>query len=352
MNKLTIDQKMFVFSLFQQHFSIYRVWDQLKKIGINLSRSTIGRLKHWTPEFEIGKRIKKNNKLKTGRPFKLKLRQINFLKKKLLSDDPPTYTSLARKFNVSKSTITNYVKRLGLVKNKCRPVHLLTEKQCMVREYRGKNMYRILCPKNLKKIITTDESLFHLSDTFKNNRFYYKEKNKKTSKKFTIRKPSFCKSVMVWGGISMKGRTKLRFVKPGVKINSKYYVEDIIKPFLKEDVPRLYKNKKFILHQDNAPSHASKFTQNFLTEQNIKFIKPQTWTPMSPDLAPMDYFVWGYLKKKIQGKNCKTILGLKKTLINAWNQIDQNHINNCLKSWRKRFSLLVNNHGKYIENYM
>lgn len=37
---------------------------------------------------------------------------------------------------------------------------------------------------------------------------------------------------MVWAGISSYGKTSLRFVKPGVKINSDYYINNILKPFL------------------------------------------------------------------------------------------------------------------------
>lgn len=58
--------------------------------------------------------------------------------------------------------------------------------------------------------------------------------------------------VIVWIGISANGCTKLRFVQ-----HRKDKLEILprkIRPFLKEDVPRLYPNRDFLFHQDCVPS--------------------------------------------------------------------------------------------------
>ncbi|GBM83593.1 hypothetical protein AVEN_118097-1 [Araneus ventricosus] len=83
------------------------------------------------------------------------------------------------------------------------------------------------------------------------------------------------KDIMVWMGISANGFTKPRFMQSGSKINSEYYIQKILKPFLMDDYCRLYRNGDAILHQDSAPSHASRVTQKFLTGQQVKFPKPQ-----------------------------------------------------------------------------
>ncbi|CAF2021227.1 unnamed protein product [Rotaria magnacalcarata] len=48
------------------------------------------------------------------------------------------------------------------------------------------------------------------------------------------------KGFMVWAGISSHDKTTLRYVKPGAKINSDYYINNILKPFLSRDIPRLF----------------------------------------------------------------------------------------------------------------
>ncbi|GBM55920.1 hypothetical protein AVEN_219632-1 [Araneus ventricosus] len=68
-------------------------------------------------------------------------------------------------------------------------------------------------------------------------------------------------------GISANGVAKPRFVHPGGKINSEYYIQKILKPFLKDDYCRLHPNGDAVFHQDSTPSHASRITQKFLTEQ-------------------------------------------------------------------------------------
>ena len=45
------------------------------------------------------------------------------------------------------------------------------------------------------------------------------------------------KDFMVWAGISSCGKTSLRYVQPGAKINSDYYINNILKSFLSRDVP-------------------------------------------------------------------------------------------------------------------
>ncbi|GBN64233.1 hypothetical protein AVEN_199147-1, partial [Araneus ventricosus] len=77
------------------------------------------------------------------------------------------------------------------------------------------------------------------------------------------------KGIMVWMGFSLNDVTKPRFVQPGAKINSEYYIPKILKPFLKDDYCRLYPNGDDVFHQDSAPSHASRVTQQ------VQFLKPQ-----------------------------------------------------------------------------
>jgi hypothetical protein len=110
------------------------------------------------------------------------------------------------------------------------------------------------------------------------------------------------KGFMVWGGVSAKKKTTLRFVEAGAKVNSQYYINQILKPFLSRDVPRVFpkqeKNRP-VLHQDSAPSHVSKMTTAYLDNSKIEYVTREEWMPKSPDVAPMDYAIWGYLKQKL-----------------------------------------------------
>jgi hypothetical protein len=157
---------------------------------------------------------------------------------------------------------------------------------------------------------------------------------------------------MVWGGICSKGKTKLRIVEKGAKINSVYYIENILKPFLAEDIPRLYPKNDYIFHQDSAPAHSSKITIRFLKDNQIKFIISEEWTPQSPDNAPMDYFGWGYIKKKLNRRKVRTLKGLKRALRQEWDSIPHEHIIKALKSWPQRCRRIYENKGFQFEKLL
>ena len=112
------------------------------------------------------------------------------------------------------------------------------------------------------------------------------------------RRENHSTGLMVWAGISKNGKTRLYFVDPGVKIDSQYYINHILKPFLSRDAKRLYPDGDYIFHQDAAPAHVSKLTTEFM-ESRMKFLKKTETMSKSPDAAPMDYFGVGWRRQWI-----------------------------------------------------
>ncbi|GBN02156.1 hypothetical protein AVEN_265712-1 [Araneus ventricosus] len=159
------------------------------------------------------------------------------------------------------------------------------------------------------------------------------------------------KGVMVWMGISTNGVTKPRFVQLGSKINSEYCIQKILKPFLKDDYCILYPNGNAVFHQDFAPSHASRVTQKFLTDQRVQFLRPQQWMPNSPDAAPCDYFLWGHLKNKLNKRRFSTLRGLQKAIREEVKKIPQKMILRSFKSWPKRCRKIYYAKGRHIEKH-
>ena len=54
--------------------------------------------------------------------------------------------------------------------------------------------------------------------------------------------------------------------------------------------------RPWVWQQDSAPAHKSKETQAWLQKECYNFVPFSHWHPSSPDLNPMDYFVWSYVK--------------------------------------------------------
>ncbi|KAF4651908.1 hypothetical protein FOL47_011357, partial [Perkinsus chesapeaki] len=109
--------------------------------------------------------------------------------------------------------------------------------------------------------------------------------------------------LMIWVGM-VDGRVigPVR-MKPGVKLNSEKYtelLEDSLFSWLKKEP--LSQRRKYILQQDNAPSHVSKYTLSFLDKKGFKEHRRLPWPSNSPDLNPVENY-WSILKRKIYANN-------------------------------------------------
>jgi hypothetical protein len=353
------DQILVLNSLFQRGLSISCVRKEAKNLGINVSRATIGR---YRIKLQSAGHTNENNQTtcKTrgvhhetrGRPSKLNKIRLERLEKFLQKANPPTHRYMAQSLGVSKGCIEYQIRKLNIIRRSKRAVNALDNRKIKLRRVRSRRFYQWLIGEKWKNIITTDEFFFHLSDANQDRPFHYIRKDQKVARMCKFRRSNFSKGVMVWAGISFEGKTQIRFVRPGAKINSEYYIEEILKPFINEDIPKLYPNKNAIFHQDSAPSHVSNLTLNFLRSTPIHFIPPEDWPPNSPDIAPMDYSIWGFMKHKLQKKKVTTLIGLKKAIIDIWNNIPERLVKNTLKSWKKRVTLLIKNKGKQIEHLL
>ena len=71
-----------------------------------------------------------------------------------------------------------------------------------------------------------------------------------------------------------------------------------------------------------------------------------------PDASPCDYFLWGYIKHRLNEKKPRTILGLKNAIKEALKNDPQENINRALEAWPKRCRKIYYRNGGFIENSM
>ena len=159
------------------------------------------------------------------------------------------------------------------------------------------------------------------------------------------------KGLMVWAAFCSRGTIGPYFVEPGAKINRTYYIQNILKPCLKE-IKQLYPDGDAVFQQDSAPSHQARETIEYLRSQNIQFIPPSEWLPRSPDAAPCDFFLWGYLKNKVYKKKIKTVIGLKRAITTELRNIPQDMLDRVLESWPKRLKMIHDVGGHNIEHLL
>ena len=94
------------------------------------------------------------------------------------------------------------------------------------------------------------------------------------------------------------GPVLIHAVDEGKTIDHNYYIENCLKPIVKEIWKQRKSNgtKGIKLLHDNAGPHRHSDVINYLTEEGIN-IMPHP--PYSPDLAPCDYWLNDYIKRNL-----------------------------------------------------
>ena len=330
-------------------WSYGKIISELKKKNMKVSKGTIHNIKN---RDRIAMPLKEIQR-KSGADFKkMNQNSIKKLKNMVTKDNPKTQKQLATSFKCTQQNISYHInKTLNLKKKNKNFVHRLSDQNIENRRRRSLKLYKILNNQKWRKMVTTDEAWFYVNDFDGKRKIQYVSRDSTQARiNLTIcRKERFSAGFMVWAGISARGKTSLHFVSPGAKIDSKYYIDNVLKKFISRDLQRLYPDGKFTLHQDSAPSHRSKMTLEFLKSSKINFITPEEWIPKSPDAAPMDYFVWGFLKNRLRKKNIKDTADLKRQLKREWKSLPQELIDRALESWPKRVYKIYQAKGNHIE---
>ena len=65
------------------------------------------------------------------------------------------------------------------------------------------------------------------------------------------------------------------------------------------ELRRTNRNRRIILHHDNASCHTARQTVDFLSSNNVELM---THCPYSPDLSPNDFFLFPNIKNKMRGE--------------------------------------------------
>ena len=126
--------------------------------------------------------------------------------------------------------------------------------------------------------------------------------------------------------------------------------EKILYTHYKDDIDKISKKHKMkiLFEQDGATSHTSK-SNLFILE---KLFPDEGWIqnpPNSPDLAYPIEELWAIIKPRVKRRDPQTIEELKQYLLEEWNAIPKDMIQNLCRNYLKRIEKVLELDGARIE---
>lgn len=206
-------------------------------------------------------------------------------------------------------------------------------------------------PSFCNKILFSDEATFTTNGVVssQNCRFWARE-----NPNFKIMKKSQeYKTVNVWCGILPD-----RIIGPfflDENLNQEVYLnllENHLLPAL-EEIPANRRRNMFF-QQDGCTPHSTLLIRGWLDENFpnrwIGRYSELPWPARSPDLTPLDFFLWGYLKEHVYAEDLHhNVDFLKNKITTCINEITPDMLRNVYRGFRRRIEDCFNNGGGHVE---
>lgn len=108
--------------------------------------------------------------------------------------------------------------------------------------------------------------------------------------------------------------------------------------------------------QDGANPHVSDRSLQWLRERfQDRLISRRTehiWAPNSPDLNPLDFFLWGFLKDRLYSETFETIEALKDAIRDEVTAVTRDMRVNVVQHFRRRVQTCFEANGGHIEHIL
>ncbi|OQV24836.1 hypothetical protein BV898_01424 [Hypsibius exemplaris] len=275
--KLDLGLRESILTLVSLKYSSRQIVEALKVRVIVISRKAVANLIRKNINKEAGKntapslvKLRRSPKLRTPG-------LVDPIKKALSGPNPLNSSALSLKYGVSATTVARVISQdlEGKMRKMCL-VHALSNKPVKQRLDRGPRFLRYINGRKWRNFISLDEAWVYLTDVNGIRKIYYEFRGERSPESWTkFWNVSHSRDVVFVAGVCSRRKIVIRFVKPGAKINSEYYIQHALKPLLKNDIRKLFPGElinKVVFHHDSAPAHSFGITQKWLQNSEIKFI--------------------------------------------------------------------------------
>lgn len=213
-------------------------------------------------------------------------------------------------------------------------------------------------PDFASKILWTDEASFTRAGINNvHNEHYWSHTNPHVSCESTFQHQW---RINVWAGIIGDVLVGPHFLEQN--LNGANYLE-----FLRNDLDdeltvmpvisyvNLVMGNDLIFQHDGAPAHFASDVRNHLNARFPQWIGRGgrvAWPARSPDLTPLDFFLWGYIKNIVYAVECSSREQMKQRIIDAFNAVTPEMLRNTRASSYRRAGLCIQQEGRHFEPFL
>ena len=108
--------------------------------------------------------------------------------------------------------------------------------------------------------------------------------------------------------------------------------------------------------QDGAAPHTSRTVKEWLNRHfGVKVISRGTnhpWSSHSPDLSPLDFHLWGYLKDKMLGQSFDSREDLRDAIIEHVKDIEAIQFHRVIEHFIERIKMCISRKGGHLEHLL
>jgi histone-lysine N-methyltransferase SETMAR len=189
----------------------------------------------------------------------------------------------------------------------------------------------------LDKIITGDECWFYHRKIKKaqiNSSWRRSDEEPDT----LVRRDRFEDKTMFSIFFRSTGHIQISYCDKGVTIDNQRYINDCLNPMIQEvesQRPECGVRDMYLLH-DNARPHVHSNVRNFLESKGLKEIDHP---PYSPDLAPCDFWLFDYIKERLDDEESAETLA--RSITNVLSSIPVSEYRKTFKKYIDRLELCV-----------
>ena len=164
-----------------------------------------------------------------------------------------------------------------------------------------------------------------------------------------VMKTKFLATVMVFGVVSSEGHIMPPHIfEVGLRVNTKVYL-DVLKSVVILWCNQVAGGRPWVWQQDSAPAHKSKETQAWLQKECYDFVPFSHCPPSSPDLNPLNHFVWSYVEKITNMTSHNTKASLIAAIRRVFAELLPALVEKACSQFQIRIETVIEAEGGYIE---